>query len=241
MSYFIIDGIVELNQVITIKGEEAVHLIKSRRVENGDLIEIQDNAFKRYLVRVESVKKRELIGLPIEMIEPPLEPTVKINLCQALVKEKAMDYIIQKTTELGIASVHIFQSAYSQRLKKNPSKQLTRWQKISQEACKQSGRLKPPQLAFHPDLSSLGKGCDLNSGTIPTINMVTRESSQDLLSLSIKNSELNFLVGPEGGWNENELDLFKTTNVNMGPRILRSDTAAIAATCILQFVFGDMK
>ncbi|MBU2515453.1 16S rRNA (uracil(1498)-N(3))-methyltransferase [bacterium] len=241
MSYFIIDEIVELNQLFTVKGEEAIHLIKSRRVEKGDLIEVQDSAFNRFLVKVETVGKRELNVIPIQTIEPPLEPPVKINLCQALVKEKAMDYIIQKTTELGVATIRIFHSAYSQTFKKDVPKQLSRWEKISLEACKQSGRRKPPHIFFHPNLASLNKECHLSSENIPTVNMITSGQSQDLHSVSIKNSELNLLIGPEGGWKEKELDPFNTIGVSMGPRILRSDTAAIAALSVLQYIFGDLK
>ncbi len=239
MSYFIVENIIESKQSFIVDGEEAIHLLKSRRIEVGEYIEVQDPKFKRYRVRVDELSKRSLTVFPIEEVSPPKESEFKIHLCQALVKEKALDFILQKSTELGVASILIFQSKNSQGLKKDVKKQLTRWTKICWEACKQSGRVKPPEILFFKDIKSLSD--DLKSNRSETsISLETSDQKMSLKEFNPLSKQINLLVGPEGGWTEDELDNLNPMKAHLGARILRSDTAAISAVGILQFLFGDM-
>jgi len=237
MSYFIFDGILKPNQPVTLEGEEALHLLNSRRIHPGEEIEIQDANYQRFQAKVNSVGKKSLLLQPLVQIEPPLEPTFKINLFQALIKDKPLELVLQKATELGVATICLFQSTYSQRLKKEPDKQLSRWRKICVEACKQSGRTKPPALSFLNSLADYQP----KSPDIPLIQFSTSPQNQKLNTLDPKANEIELFIGPEGGWQSAELEHLQVIPINLGLRVLRSETAAIAAVSIFQYLFGDMS
>ncbi len=157
MSYFLFNGIINPNKDdLILKGDEARHITLSRRIHAGDELQIQDNTFKRYLCKVKHTQKEQITFSIIQSIVTPSDPILKINLFQALLKEKAMDNIVQKVTELGIFSIKIMETQFSQRVHKNKSieKVLARWQKIALEACKQSDRLIPPAIHFTADISN---------------------------------------------------------------------------------------
>lgn len=241
MSYFLTDQKLTKNQSFRLEGEEANHLLKSRRVLPGEKIEIQDIEHKRFLANVEEVAKRYLILRPTSEIKTPKKSPIDIHLYQALVKEKAIDFIVQKGTELGVTSITFFHSVFSQRLKKDQEKLIGRWKKIAWEACKQSGRVSPPEIFFHSknDLQGLFGGGN-NSQNV-SICLDTTGDTKNLASFKSNPKSINLLIGPEGGWQEEELDAIKIEKVHFGPRILRADTAAIAAISALQFLFGDLK
>lgn len=241
MSYFIFEGKLELNQAFILKGDEAAHLLQSRRIQPGEWIEIQDVSYQRFQAKVVAVLKKELKLLPISLLNPPADSPYKINLFQALIKDKALDLILQKATELGVASICIFQSSYSQRLKKDVEKQVARWQKICVEACKQSGRVKPPALSFLDSHKELEKFIHSHTKSVPTICLTTSPQSLRLGKIPNFRGAVNLLIGPEGGWQAGECSGPTTIPVNLGQRILRSETAAIATISILQYVFGDLS
>ena len=244
MSYFLFSGVIQISCSITIKGDEANHILKSRRIQVGEVIQIQDQKSLRYEARVENITHKSLTLLPLKNLIMPPESPLRIHLYQALLKEKALDTIIQKCTELGVYSICFFQSCYSQRLlaKTNLEKKRQRWCRIAVEACKQSGRAIPPDITFIVDLSKFHQvSVESSIETIPTFYL---ESSGETVSLDgiVQNgNEINLFVGPEGGWAPEELSGLGFKSVHLGPRILRSETASIAAVSILQFLGGDLK
>ncbi len=239
MSYFIFEDVININQKFTLKGEEARHLLSSRRIQIGELIEIQDINLRRFHASVESVTKRDLDLLPIKEIETVPESPLKINLFQALIKEKNLELVLQKTTELGVSTINVFPGAFSQRLKKDPQKQLNRWNKICVEACKQSGRTKPPVLSYRESLNEPASEYFANK-SIPTLVFDTETNITKLSKIDIPGKEVNLLIGPEGGWQRGEIDKKKMLAVNLGLRTLRAETAAISAVTLLQFLYGDL-
>ncbi len=244
MSYFNFKGIIKADQYFTLKDEDALHLLQSRRINTGEIIEIQDELFNRWQVKVENRKKRSLTLLPIEQIEPPPESSFLIHLFQAQVKEKALDFIIQKTTELGTTSITIFQSHYSQQYKTGIEieKKQARWRKIALEACKQSGRVKPPKISFIADFSELTQQLKNSAGNfVPTICFESSGKAISLDQSTVAVNEVNLLVGPEGGWDTEELELMDCDKVYLGPRILRAETAAISVVSIFQYLLGDLQ
>ncbi len=243
MSYFLFNGIIIPNQSFTIKGEEALHILCSRRIQVGDIVQIQDQSQQRYRARVQKTRKRDLTLEAFSLQEAPPEPILKINLFQSLIKEKALDLVIQKATELGVSVIYIFQSRYSQQIKPgiDLKKKHNRWEKIALEACKQSGRFLPPEIHFLPKLSHYEPFAQLSSSTVLSLCLMSVGKTASLDQLSIKEKKINVIIGPEGGWDENELNEINCLKIHLGPRILRSETAAISVVSILQFLFGDMK
>lgn len=241
MSYFLYNGEINPNQVIRLKDQEAQHLLKSRRIRIGEIIELQDSLHHRFLARIDTMSPRELTTTVLEKIQTPDESPLRINLYQALIKEKPMDFVLQKATELGASTINIFQSQRSQRLKKGTEKQLLRWQKICLEACKQSGRTIPPPVRFFERLSDPGLIRALAKTDHPIIRFEQFAEGETIYDLPEQTAEISILIGPEGGWHGNEICISATRSMNLGPRTLRAETAAIAAISILQYHFGDMS
>lgn len=241
MSYFLYEGNLELNQTFILKGDEAAHLLQSRRVRQGEWIEIQDMSNQRYQAAVETVQRKELTLVTVSRLEPPAESPCHIHLFQALVKDKALDLILQKTTELGVSSISLFHSTHSQRLKKEVDKQVVRWQKICLEACKQSGRVAPPQVTFLDSQDKLKAMLLAHNKLFPTICLMTTPQPLRLEQILAPGGSVNLLIGPEGGWQPGEWSEPEILPVNLGQRVLRSETAAIATISILQYLFGDMS
>ena len=240
MTYFIFDGVIQPHQPIHLTGEEASHILQSRRIKKNETINVQDATQRRFRTTVVEVGRRALTVTPIEPIPVPPQSPLSIRLFQALVKEKAVDNIVQKTTELGINEIVFFQSTNSQQLRGEQAiqKKLSRWQKIAWEACKQSDRVAPPEIVYverlgeHPAIAQ-------SQPQEVTICLDNQESSCILTELAVPLS-LNLLVGPEGGWHPAELKEVPHQVVTLGPRTLRADTATIAAVSIVQHLFGDM-
>ncbi len=241
MSYFIFESKIVLNQPFTLDGEEAQHLLNSRRIQIGEAIEIQDQCYHRYLATVEAISKKHLILLPETQLTTPPESPFKINLFQALIKDKNLELILQKTTELGVSAIYLFQSTFSQKLKKDTSKQLQRWNKICLEACKQSGRVKAPPVAYFDSIQKTESFLRASSDQIPILCMSTVKHFNQLSDIQFPESEVNLLIGPEGGWHDDEFSIQNVVPINLGQRILRAETAAIISVSILQFLHGDLQ
>lgn len=235
MTYFLYSGEIEEDMEFTIQGEEAFHILLSRRIKKDQEIIIQDQNFHRFKVKVVDKKRKSLDLLPLTRLRTPPEPDFKIHLYQSIVKEKAMDHIIQKSTELGVASLTLFHSDFSQNSDLGSEKKMVRWQRISWEACKQSGRLKPPEMRLIP----LGTAPPMDKRK--TLFLSLGKKSVSLRGLRFKEREINIMIGPEGGWSEREIAECDHQTFHLGPRTLRSDTASLVALSILQCNFGDFS
>ncbi len=248
MSYFVFDGILEVGQFAKLTGEEAQHLIHSRRVKKGEMIELQDQRKQHFQAILEEVTRRQL-AFQVQKSLPALPPSaLDLEVLLGLPKEKALDWIIQKVTELGGARFLIFKAHYSPRNMSvsQQEKLRERWKKIAQEACKQSGRQLPPEIRFFPNLEELLSALPPCSqqwvlSREPSANTIT---AADLLKLPASlSSSQRILIGPEGGLATEELAMAYQAGmkgIHLGARILRSETAVVAMTSILQFLFGDL-
>ena len=254
MSYFKSANELQLNKKITIAGSEAQHILKSRRISVGEQIELQDHEGKRFLTEVVMCNKDSLTVLPIKIIDLPPESPFKITLFQAVVKEKSLDNILQKTTELGVAVINVWNSRYaSEKILPKFKYKLTRWQKIVDEACKQSDRTTAPTLSLLAGLADVTKSgteldCLLVLDKSGNENLVVRDpdGSSDPEREKIKNPKsVGLVIGPEGGLDKLEIEALKELPnvkiIKFGPRILRADTAAIAAVAIVNNLFGDLN
>jgi len=238
VGYFLYEGIIEEAESFEVSGEEAKHILASRRIRKGQEIRIQDLDYRRYLARVESKERKSLVLMPLKELATPKEPELKIHLYQAMIKEKALDNIIQKTTELGVTSIYLFHSEFSQNSEKGAEKKLPRWQRIAEEACKQSGRIKPPEIHLLPETITFE---ELDFGGRPTFLFSLDGEPKSLREVSFEGEQLNLLIGPEGGWSQQETEALSCQRIHLGPRILRADTAAIAVVSIFQSMFGDFS
>ena len=230
-------------QTAQLTGPEAHHLRTVLRLKPGDPITFFDGTGARYQARIERILKDQVTATIIEhSLDPP--PKVSLHLGQALLKGQKMDLILQKATELGVDTIWPF---YSEHGIHKPQKdaQMERWQRIVLEACKQCNRAKPPAIHLPQaitDLLAQSPPCDTRlifweHETRQTLDKIIAEQETDCRSVL-------FLLGPEGGFSEAEVACAQKegfTPVSLGSRILRAETATLAATVILQFALGNLS
>ena len=247
MPYFIYDGVLNLGKQYELKGEESSHITKSRRLRPGDSFLVQDQQGQRFEAILKSFDRNSLMFTPQKLVAIPPTSSLRIEILQALPKQKALDLILQKTTELGVTQLDFFFGRHSPKTFRTSEKQhnLKRWQRIVSEASKQCGRQFTPEIHFHIDISTA-------LGSLPECSnswVLVPEAADAVSWKKIHSSGDNIvkrhrvLIGPEGGFHQDEIKLSLRSGmrpVYLGPRILRSETAAMSAVSILQFLWGDL-
>ena len=247
MSYFIFNGVLECGNQYELKGEEAQHILKSRRMRTGDFFLIQDQKGRRFEVLLKNLSRNSLEFVPGKNIAVPPPSPLQLEILQALPKEKALDFILQKTTELGIDRLDIFGGIHSSKVPRASQidRQMVRWHRVTLEACKQCGRQFPPEIYWHLDLkAALTALPECQKSWVLSPDSANAVSWKNLSTTGEKiKAHQRLLVGPEGGLHPEEHDLALRAGmrpVYLGPRILRAETAAMTAVAILQFLWGDL-
>ncbi len=229
-----------------IEGEDVKHIYKVLRLESGDKININDGEGTEYLGEVQDVNKKEVKVKLLEKVELNNESNLKVHLYQGMPKSAKMDLIVQKCTELGISKITpIITERVVVKSELSEFKKVDRWNRIALEACKQSKRSLIPiintPIEFEELLQDL-KEYDLI--IVPYEN----EKGQGIRYVvnEVRNKEIKdvaIIVGPEGGFEESEIQSFKDLGayiVTLGPRILRTETAGFTALSLLMYELGDL-
>jgi 16S rRNA (uracil1498-N3)-methyltransferase len=217
-----------------IAGDEARHLTRVLRVEPGQRYEISDN-HNVYLAEIETARKEAVVFRTLEKFAPEPE-RVRVTLAAALIKFDHFEWMIEKATELGVDQIVPVETVRSERgLERAAPKRLERWRRIALEASQQSRRAHLPEVDEPEDLRQvLSRSSayrfvldEQPAGATLTRAFPEARSTADSVAL---------LVGPEGGWTEEERAQFGPagwTPVSMGPLILRAETAAVAALAVV--------
>lgn len=168
------------------------------------------------------------------------ESRLDCEIIQGMGRSDHIDWVIQKTTELGVSRIAIFNAERTQSPIKSTQleKKLVHWRGVAISACEQSGRAVIPALNFHTNLKQAIAASSSESGLLLDFNGDALASALRPLPQTI-----SILLGPEGGLTQSEIQLAKTagfTSVKLGPRVLRTETAATAALAIVQSVVGDL-
>jgi len=177
----------------------------------------------------------------VEKLTLDSESSLTTHLYLSVSKSSHMDYAIQKSVETGISSIHpiLSERTVSKNTKKSAENKHQHWQKIIQSACEQCGRAVIPTLSSVTELNKIEQLHDGEHGLILDAN-----SDQTMNSLNICNpSSIKLLIGPEGGFTADEITTVLEKgfqSVRCGPRILRTETAALAAVLCAQFNWGDL-
>jgi 16S rRNA (uracil1498-N3)-methyltransferase len=215
-----------------ITGESAQHLTRVLRVETGQTFEITDNS-RVWLATVESAR-RDLVRFDVTEELDAGPPAPDITLYLALIKFDRFEWAVEKATELGVTRIVPVAAVRSERgLSEGGQKRAERWRRIAHEASEQSRRLRVPEiespakmsLALN-DKSAHRFWCDERPGA-PALSAVFRPSKGDSTAL---------LIGPEGGWTDQEREQFATAGwrgVSLGPLVLRAETAVCAALAVV--------
>jgi len=229
-----------------IRGTEARHLAKVLRMAAGDRCVVMDRAGNRFQARIESAAHKEVrVMLERPLPAPPPSP-VEITLCQALLKSRPMDYVIQKTSEIGVHSIIPFLSHRTVvRVEETRvSGKLRHWREVARDAATQSDRASPAQLESPAAFTSLM--ARWRHVEALKVLLWEQEDSQDLKGLlrqSPAAKRFIALIGPEGGFERSEVESARAagfTAVSLGSRILRAETAAVTIVAIVQYEWGDL-
>ncbi len=226
-----------------ISGSQAHHIINVLRLEAGDEITLFDGSGYEYNSQITDIQNGKLVAHIQNKIKPAVESPLELILGQALIKGDKMELVIQKATELGVSQVISLKTARSRRMNSEALiRQQERWQDISAEAVRQCGRIKLPQTG---KLLAFSEFCaDFEAADLKLIFCEKEGNSlKDILGRAKPPKQVAVLVGPEGGFNQNEIQIAQEHGfipVGLGPRILRAETAAIVALSLIQYKLGDL-
>jgi 16S rRNA (uracil1498-N3)-methyltransferase len=232
------------NGMLKIEGSEVRHIRRVLRLREGDRIVVFNGLAKEYEGIIVEEEATSVVMRIQHVLSPNRESPLEITLAQSLLKGEKMDYLIQKSTELGVKEIVPFFSSRSVPLldKSKKLKRYHRWERIAMEASKQSGRGIVPRIEPFQDYFEM-----LKAPTPDTLRLILSEregeSLREILKALREKTKVFFIVGPEGGLSDEELDQAKRAGfivVNLGKRILRSETASLSLLGILQYEWGDI-
>jgi 16S rRNA (uracil1498-N3)-methyltransferase len=230
---------------VTVTGPLLDHLRASLRIQTGERIWVGDGRRRRYLIEVAHIDKRTLRGNVVEQRTDPARTAPRLLIGQAILKGERMDWAIQKATELGIAEVIplVTEQTIVRPKQGRTGSQQERWQRIALEAAQQSERWEIPSIGTPSDAAEFFAAHHQAAGKFI---LSEREAGQGLGSVALPASPADTIVlavGPEGGWRDEELAQARTHGfiaVTLGARILRAETAALAAASVLQSRLGEL-
>ncbi len=203
---------------------------KVLRMRKDDFFKVFDGS-KEYLVKIADISKRKIVAKKIEAIKNHAEPKLKVYLYQAIPKKPALfELVVQKATESGVNQIF---PLITQRTEKRRLPKFDRMSTIAMEAAEQCGRMHVPVIRHPVNYETvIGK---LKNGYIAYVYEGVKSLS-DYRSEIKKAGEASIIIGPEGGLTESEIGLAEKNKIKsftMGPRILRTETAAISALSLV--------
>jgi len=237
-----IDNLLSPNSRFELTGDPARYVGRVLRLGPNDQLTLFDGRGGEYPATIMSLGKNNVTVSVGEHIKRNAESNLVIHLLQAISRGDRMDIVVQKATELGIHRITPVITEYSiVRLEpKRAEKRLHHWRGISASACEQSGRNILPVIDLPQPLRNwLGENMQA-----PGERLILKPGGKDSLkSVDSDVKGLVLLIGPEGGFSDPEYELAESTGftaIGLGDRILRTETAAVAAIAALQALFGDL-
>lgn len=224
-----------------VSGNAANHIVRVLRLGVGDSVTLFDGRGGEYAARIEGLRKDAVEVAIGEHVAIERESRLAVTLAQGVSRGERMDWVMQKATELGVQRiVPLITKRSVVRLDPGQAqKKLQHWRGIVVAACEQCGRNRLPELAAPRELAEfLGSAAEVQS-----LRILLSPAGAVRIGALKPTGRLTVLIGPEGGLapEESEAALMQGfVGVQLGPRILRTETAAIAALAALQQAFGDL-
>lgn len=237
-----IDDNIETEQIITLNEKQSHYLVKVMRLNISDLVLLFNGRDGEWVSEIKSFEKKSVVLKLVKCIRIQEEQT-NLWLAFAPIKRGRIDLIAEKATELGVSRLIPVITAHTQTTKVNT----TRLRANANEAAEQCNRLTVPEIieptSLKNFLSSWPLGrillvADETGGGAPILDIIGRSGRKE-------NTAYTLLVGPEGGFSSEELDELSklpfVTKIDLGPRVLRAETAVVAAISVIQAVSGDWQ
>ena len=239
---------------VTLSEEESRHLRDVLRLRAGEEAFVFDGEGREFAcVVAEAGGRRGPARLEIRAsVSPPSrESPLSLTLGVALLKGEKFDLVVQKATELGAARVVPVVTRRADvrvRDEREAVRRVERWRRLALEACKQSGRARVPAVGAPVALAELTAAAAVNSRGASARLMFAERGGAGLDEVAAgwaeRPASAVALVGPEGGWDDGEIDEAARagwTVVTLGGRVLRAETAAVVVAALLQHLLGDLK
>lgn len=219
----------------------ATHLMRVLRLQVGDACVLFNGDGCDYASRIVAVGKRDVEVEVLSVLALSNESPLRITLLQSVARGEKMDWIVQKATELGVAALVPVASERSEvKLdSERASKRVAHWRSVVVAACEQSGRASVPAVAMPTSLPEALAALSAGSRRL----LLDPEATHGLGDQKEGDCrELVFAIGPEGGWSPRDIASLHAAGFNgmrLGPRVLRTETAGIAAIAALLARYGD--
>lgn len=233
-----------LNEMITIRGADAYHMLHVLRYKIGQSIIVVDCVQKIAEMEIIAIKNQEVMAKVVHYLEHNTEAPIEITLAQCLPKADKMDFIVQKAVELGVSNICPVNSENCV-VKYDAAKREKRqekWQKIAYEAAKQCGRTAVPNVE---PILNLKETLDKLTTDVEAFICYEGDVKCSIKSLLTSTNKRKFfiLIGPEGGFSPAEVLICQEYGlkiITLGPRILRTETASLAAVSFVMYEHGDL-
>lgn len=224
----------------TLEGTAANHVMRVLRLREGDALTLFDGRGGEYAARVSGFTKNSVQVEVGEHRPVERESALHLTLAQGISRGERMDWVMQKATELGVTRIVpvITERTMVKLDERQSGRKLQHWRGIVIAACEQSGRNRVPELAEPTSYYDVIRSFEASTTRV-LLSPAGTLRARDLPP----SGHIAMLIGPEGGLSENEQEAAIAAGflqVRMGPRILRTETAAIAALAALQHDFGDI-
>ena len=236
-----VDADLRIGTSVALPDAAANHLARVLRLREGDGCVLFNGDGHDYDARITAISKRgvlaDITGARIIDNESPLH----VTLLQGIARGEKMDLILQKATELGVAAiVPVMAERTEVKLDaERTGKRVAHWHNVIASACEQSGRARLPSLAAPAALGEAAHAVDAGA------TKLTLDPTGDvsLATVQVATNAVVVAIGPEGGWSPRDRDMLSAAGfigLRLGPRILRTETAGLAAIAALQSRFGDL-
>ena len=242
MRRFFLNGVIDETMELT--GTDAHHIAHVLRMAVGDNVIIADENERSAKAEITAITD-EVVTLSLsEYLEDDSEPTVKVRLAQCLPKSDKMEFIVQKAVELGAVSIQPVNSenCVVKYTADKQAKRVERWQKIAHEAAKQCKRAAVPTVEPIITLKELLSRVDGDETVLFCYEAEDGRTLRQALA-SYQAEKYTVLIGPEGGFSPEEARLCQEMGahpVSLGSRILRTETASLAALTMVLYAHGEL-
>jgi 16S rRNA (uracil1498-N3)-methyltransferase len=237
--FFVPPGTIAGREVI-LPQELARRLAKVLRLQRGDHVVLADGAGRDYEVELRDVSARAASALVVGERPSPPEPSLALVLYQSLVRPQRFELVLEKGTEIGVSRFVPLLSGRAQVRTEAGSQRTQRWRRIVTEAAEQCGRGRVPAVDPPMPLEEAVRSA-------PGLRLIPWEGERVLTlgsylrELEERPATVSLIIGPEGGFAEDEVELARRAGcvpVSLGPRILRSETAGIVAAALVMHELG---
>ena len=230
------------DQALVLDEEQSRYVGRVLRLRVGDAIAVFNGEAGEFTATISSLGKTSAALAVGSAIESSTESPLKVHLVQGVSRGERMGLIVQKATELGVKRISPVLTEYGvvKLDQARATKRHEHWQKVAETACEQSGRIRPP-LIDEPLTLKSWLGAKTREADVDLI--LRPDATTPMASLQPPKTKVCLLIGPEGGFSDIEYgdaSVAGFTAVSLGPRVLRTETAAIAAVAVAESIWGDL-